>query len=154
MVVRKVSTKSYDHSRIEQREYTVLPLMYLHQYKEHWPGLQNFIRVKSTRILASGEYQSATRYYITSINFKDYRKACFAIREHWQIENALHYKLDVGLHEDESQIFRGHAAENLGYMRKIVLKLLNDENSCGDRIALKRVRAALSTRYFRKVMGL
>lgn len=46
-------------------------------------------------------------------------------------------------------IYRGHAAENLGYMRKIVLKLLQDETSCTDGIAAKRMRAALNTRYLR-----
>lgn len=63
------------------------------------------------------------------------------------------YKLDVGLNEDRSQIYRGFADENLGVMRKIILKLLNNENSYKAGIALKRQKAALSTRYLKKVVG-
>ena len=47
-----------------------------------------------------------------------------AIRQHWQIKNGLHYKLDVGMNEDKCPIYRGYADRNLSIMRKIVLKLL------------------------------
>ena len=51
------------------------------------------------------------------------------------------------------QIYRGHADRNLSVMRKIVLKLLNDELSSKCGIALKRAKAALNMRYLRKVVG-
>lgn len=153
MVYKHDQTEDYDHGRLEKREYTALPIMYLSDYKKEWKDLQTFIRVNTERRLANGEIETATRYYISSIPLKLYRKTCFAIREHWQIENGLHYKLDVGLHEDSCPIYRGHAAENLGYMRKIVLKLLNDETSCSGGVGIKRMRAALDVRYLRKVVG-
>lgn len=153
MVYKKYAFKDYDHSRLEERKYTILPMMYLPRFKKLWPGLQTFVRVRSKRTNANGKVETATRYYISSLQLKDYKKICFAIREHWQVENGLHYKLDVGLREDDCQIYRGHAAENLGYMRKIVLKLLNDESSSKDGVAIKRLKAALSTRYLRKVVG-
>ena len=77
-----------------------------------------------------------------------------AIRTHWSIENKLHYKLDVGLHEDQCQIFRGMADQNLAVMRKIVLALLEKEKSFQGGIALKRYQAALNTRFLRKVLNL
>jgi len=153
MVYRQDQTKDYGHGRIEEREYTILPMMYLSEYKRDWKDLQTFIRVNATRYLADGKIETATRYYISSMPLKSFRKTCFAIREHWLIENGLHYKLDVGLCEDACQIYRGHAAENLGYMRKIVLKLLNDETTCSNGIAIKRMKAAMSVRYLRKVVG-
>jgi predicted transposase YbfD/YdcC len=153
MVYRKNQTKDYGHGRIEEREYTVLPMMYLPKFKKEWRDLQVFTQLRSTRHLANGKIEKSTRYYISSLPLKSFERICFAIREHWQIENGLNYKLDVGLHEDDCPIYRGHAAENLGYMRKIVLKLLNDETSCSDGVAVKRIKAALSTRYLRKVIG-
>lgn len=68
MVFREQGTKDYDHSRIEEREYTILPAMYLPQYKKSWRDLQAFIKVKSTRHLKT-HLEESTRYYITSIPF-------------------------------------------------------------------------------------
>lgn len=153
MVVKQKVENGYAHSRIEKREYTLLPVMYLYKYKKIWRDLQGIIRVKTNRVLANGEIEMASRYYITSLPFKNFDHACFAIRDHWQIENGLHYKLDVGLHEDACPIYRGYADKNLSVMRKIVLKLLNDDTSSQSGVALKRAKASLSTKYLRKVVG-
>ena len=143
----------YGHGRIEYREYTVLPMMYLPNYRNHWRDLTAFIRVRSIRQLSDGTTETATRYYITSLPMKRSMKMCEAIREHWRLENSLHYKLDVGLAEDACNIYRGHAAENLATMRKVVLKLLEDEKTSSAGIRLKRTKAALSTCFLRKVVG-
>ena len=45
MVFQQKHSKDYDHSRLEVRHYTVLPMMYLHQYKHQWKDLSTFIRV-------------------------------------------------------------------------------------------------------------
>lgn len=153
MVYNKNETKNYDHSRIEQRRYTILPAMYLPAYGHYWKDLSAFIRVESERHLPDGSIETATRYFITSIPYKKYRKMPEAIREHWSIENGLHYKLDVGMNEDQCPIYRGYADRNLSIMRKIVLKLLTDEKTSTDGIALKRLKAALSVQYTKKVIG-
>jgi hypothetical protein len=57
------------------------------------------------------------------------------------------------MNEDKCPIYRGYADINLSIMRKIVLKLLTDETSSQDGIALKRMKAALSTQYLKKVVG-
>lgn len=153
MTFKKYSMQDYGHGRIEKREFTILPLMYLPNFKKDWRDLQTFTRVQSTRYLADGKIEYSSRYFISSLPLKNHQKICHAIREHWQIENGLHYKLDVGLREDNCQIYRGNAAQNLGTMRKIVLKLLNDEASSSAGISTKRIKAALSARYLRKVVG-
>lgn len=153
MVYQSKESHNYEHSRIEQRKYTVLPAMYLPRYSAQWKDLSAFIRVESERYLATGEVETATRYFITSLPYKKYRKMQEAIREHWQIENGLHYKLDVGMNEDQCPIYRGYADRNLSIMRKIVLKLLVDEKSTPNGIAIKRMKAALSTHYLKKVVG-
>lgn len=153
MVYRKHKTKDYGHSRIEEREYKILPMMYLPFYKNDWRDISAFIQLKSRRLLACGKIEESVRYYITSIPFKKHMKMCDAIRGHWAVENNLHWKLDVGLREDDCPIYRGNAAQNLGIMRKIVLKMLEEEKSSQAGIALKRLEAMLSTRYLRKVVG-
>lgn len=155
MVSGNKKTNDYGHQRIENREYTILPTMYFFNHKKNWRDLTAVVRVKShTHILQKNKnYETEARYYITSIPYKMHDKMCEAIRAHWSIENKLHYKLDVGMHEDDCQIYRGFADQNLSAMRKVVLSLLEKEKSYKAGIELKRHKAALSTRYLRKVVG-
>ena len=126
-------------------------MMYLPQYKRYWRDISAFVRVKSVRYLSDGKIETSYRHYITSLPYHKDLKMCEAIRKHWGIENSLHYKLDVGLGEDASQIYRGYADQNLAIMRKIVLKLFEDERSSPRLgVALKRTKAALDSRYLRK----
>jgi len=47
-----------------------------------------------------------------------------AIRQHWGIENKLHWVLDVGFGEDRSRKRAGHAAQNYSILTRIALNLL------------------------------
>jgi predicted transposase YbfD/YdcC len=156
MVSSETKTDDYGHQRIEEREYTILPMMYFFKFKNDWRDLQAVVRVKSKRIFLDKKKadEESTRYYITSLPFKMHEKMCEAIRTHWAVENNLHWKLDVGLHEDDCQIYRGFADQNLAAIRKVVLALLEKEKSFKGGIELKRHKATLSTRYLRKVVGL
>nr|WP_242604099.1 ISAs1 family transposase [Legionella israelensis] len=124
--------------------------MYLPSYGQQWKDLSAYIRVQSTRHLPTGDIETATRYYMTSLPYKKHNLMRQAIREHWQIENGLHYKLDVGMNEDQCPIYRGYADRNLSIMRKIVLKLLTQDTSNQDGIALKRMKAASFYSIFEK----
>src|SRR3990167_4393238 len=130
--------------------------MYFFKFKNDWKDLQAVVRVKSKRIFLDKKKvdEESTRYYITSLPFKMHEKMCEAIRTHWSVENNLHWKLDVGLHEDDCQIYRGFADQNLAAMRKVVLALLEKEKTFKHGVKLKTQKAALSTRYLRKVINL
>jgi hypothetical protein len=41
------------------------------------------------------------------------------VREHWGIENGLHYVVDVVFEEDASLADTGYAAENMGLLRRV-----------------------------------
>jgi predicted transposase YbfD/YdcC len=58
------------------------------------------------------------RYYISSAELSA-KKLAEAARQHWYIENKLHWSLDVALREDACKIHRGYAAENLVRERAI-----------------------------------
>jgi hypothetical protein len=47
-----------------------------------------------------------------------------AAREHWKIENALHWVLDVTLNEDQSRIRKDHAPEDLALLCRLALNLI------------------------------
>lgn len=152
MLAHKNTLENHGHARHEKRTYTILPSMYFFKYKPYWSDLGCIVRVESTRELHDRK-ETGTRYYITSLHFNEHQRACQAIRQHWSVENNLHWKLDVGMREDDCRISRGNADQNLGTLRKIVLKLLEDERTFKHGIELKRLQALASTRYLRKVVG-
>ena len=47
-----------------------------------------------------------------------------AIRQHWGIENQLHWRLDVSMNEDQCRLRIGHGAENFSRLRRIALDKL------------------------------
>jgi hypothetical protein len=64
------------------------------------------------------------------------------VRGPWGIENALHWVLDVCFREDDPRHWADNSAENLAWMRKLALCLLEAEkNSKGKRIATRRLLA-------------
>lgn len=81
-----------EHGRIETRRTTIFPLMYLHSFKLKWKGLQSIARVENQRQI--GKHTSReSRYYITSLP-SDAKRIGSAIRQHWSIENQLHWSKD------------------------------------------------------------
>ncbi len=68
-------------------------------------------------------------YYLSSIP-PDPELFGFSVRNHWGIENSLHWVLDVSFREDDSRIRNGHAPQNFSLLRKIALNILkSDKNS-------------------------
>lgn len=152
MLYKENVTYDYDHSRYEIREYTFLPVMYLHLEKKIWKGLQTFVQVKSIRHVGN-EIQESIKYYISSLSLKDHMLITKSIRHHWNIENGLHWKLDVAMQEDACRIHDTNAAGNFSTLRKLVLQLLEKDKSTKHGIAFKQWKAALSTDYLEKLIG-
>jgi predicted transposase YbfD/YdcC len=112
-----------DHGRIESRRCIILPLMYLMKMKLKWKGLKSLVLVISERETHEGntvEY----RYYISSLDPKEPKKILQSIRNHWQVENNLHWVLDVAYREDQSRIRDENSALNMSWLRKTSLGLL------------------------------
>lgn len=75
------------------------------------------------------------------------------VRAHWNIENNLHWSLDVSFREDESRMRKGHAAENFSLVRKMALNLIKNEKTSKGGVKAKRMKAGWSERYLLKVLG-
>jgi len=87
-----------------------------------WKGLRSFALVESTRA-AKDAAKTTRRYYISSLA-RDERKAAKCVREHWHVENALHWCLDVVFDEDQSRARTRNAAKNLGTLRAMCLNIV------------------------------
>ncbi len=59
-----------------------------------------------------------SQYYISSLDLNAERLNGI-IRNHWGVENSLHWTLDMTLNEDDSKIHRGNAAAVMNAFRKI-----------------------------------
>lgn len=72
-------------------------------------------------------------------------------RNHWGIENGLHWVLDVVFGEDKSRIRAGHAAENVSFLRRFVTTLLKQDTSKSS-LKQKRKEAAWDTAFLEKLL--
>lgn len=77
-----------------------------------------------------------------------------ATRQHWQVENGLHWVLDVAFGEDQSRARQGYAAENLATLRQIALNLLKQDTTVKVGIKNKRKGCGWSDRYLFHILGL
>jgi predicted transposase YbfD/YdcC len=114
-----------------------------------WPGLQSIGMVEAIRTLA-GETSVEQRFYLTSLK-ADAQEFARAVRNHWGIENGLHWTLDVTFREDQSRLRKGHGPENFAVLRHITLNLLRHEPS-NKSIPRKRFTCALNPEYLLKVV--
>jgi predicted transposase YbfD/YdcC len=116
------ATSETGHGRHEERSYTVLYDIGGLSTKEDWQGLASIVRVVRRRRVGDEESQEVA-YYISS-SAAAAEVLAKGIRLHWGIENGCHWVLDVVFAEDRSRARHGHAAENLAWLRKMVLSLL------------------------------
>ena len=75
-----------------------------------------------------------------------------AVREHWGIENTVHWILDVAFRADLSRIREGHSAHNFAVLRHIALNRSQKEKTAKVGIHAKRLKAGWSTDYLEKVL--
>ena len=115
-------TTDGDHGRIEVRRAVIVHDVAWLAEAHGWPGLQAVGKVTATREI-DGQSTAATRYYLLSKPLPAARFADIA-RAHWQIENRLHWVLDVVMDEDRSRSHKGHCPENLARLRRFGLNRL------------------------------
>jgi predicted transposase YbfD/YdcC len=118
-----------------------------------WPDLQSVIVVETIRAAYPGAViTNDYRIYISSL-----RRSATAfvtmIRQHWDIENKLHWSLDVTFNEDRCRIRKDHAAENMVALRHIALNLLRQEHSHRLSLRQKRLLCGLDEHYLLTVLS-
>ncbi|MFV0507296.1 MAG: ISAs1 family transposase [Bacteroidales bacterium] len=120
--------------------------------KEDWIELKTIIRISSERYIKSTKLtQKEVRYYISSST----RDAIYfnkTVRQHWSIENNLHWSLDVFFDEDRNLKKKENSAQNFNVVNKMALALLERENSTKASKPSKRTKAALSDKYREKLI--
>jgi predicted transposase YbfD/YdcC len=118
-----------------------------------WPDLQAVIVVETIRAAYPGApITSDYRVYISSL-IRSATVFVTMIRQHWDIENKLHWSLDVTFNEDRCRIRKDHAAENMVAVRHIALNLLRQEHSHRMSLRQKRLLCGLDEHYLLMVLS-
>ena len=122
--------------------------------KRHdWVGLKSIAVIESKRIIGDKE-SLERRYFISSHSGRCSQKIAKLIRDHWRIENELHWTLDVCFNEDSCRVRTENAAENLARIPRIALMLLKNEKTCKLGVKSKRAKASYDRGYMLTVLGL
>jgi predicted transposase YbfD/YdcC len=116
------------HGRIEERRMTVLRETDWLDGSRRFPGELRLPKAScllraETRVESRGATRTETRYFICSRALTP-QQAAVAVREHWAIENRLHWVLDVTFADDQSRLRKGHGARNMATVRHFALNLV------------------------------
>jgi predicted transposase YbfD/YdcC len=142
------------HGRVEQRRCSVIADLSMIEKASEWASIQGLVRIESERYhKVTGKIEREIRYYITSLK-PDAARLNAVIRQHWGIENKLHWVLDVGFGEDLDRKRAGHSAQNFSLLNRIALNLLKQEQSLKRGIKGKRLKAAWDHPYLLKLLGI
>jgi predicted transposase YbfD/YdcC len=138
------------HGRTETRSYLTISDPVGLRQAELWEDLRVIGMCISERTVTGKETTTEVRYFIGSrrASAKVYGQA---LRQHWGIENNLHWQLDVSFREDANRVSKRHEAENLALLRKLALVLLK-QHPGKESIACKRLAAALDTEFLEQVI--
>lgn len=132
------------HGRIEYRQcWVIKPETQWFPSALKWPSLKSIAMVITRRDCADKVTQEC-RYFISSLETPSAHKMLNTVRQHWSVENALHWTLDVTFREDESRIRKEASPENLAIMRHIALNLIKRDSSTIASVKRKRLMAALN----------
>jgi predicted transposase YbfD/YdcC len=137
--VSRHETVDGDHGRIETRTYTAFHDVAWLQERHDWPGLRGVVMVESRREI-DGKIEQETRFYITSLVWLASLLGP-VIRDHWAVENSLHWVMDMVFRDDECRIRTDHAPANFTTLKHMAHNLIR--NAPGkDSLRLKRKVAA------------
>lgn len=146
-------TNDVGHGRVEKRTCSVIENLTFVEEAQRWKEMKSIVKIESSRhIKSTGEEQSETRYYISSLK-ADAELINKSVRQHWAIENKLHWMLDVSFGEDASRKRKDNSTQNYGLICKIALNLIKQQEGKGSYKKRKFI-ALLNPTERERLMGL
>lgn len=144
------------HGRIEQRTCRLSRQVDWLSGDRRFPGEYRFDKIAviamiEAKVETKAKTWSERRYYISS-RLLSAAELAQAVRDHWRIENALHWVLDVTFREDLARVRKGHGAKNMAVVRHFALNILRTAN---DKLSLKtrRKRAGWDPKYLEALLN-
>ncbi|EBG8225035.1 ISAs1 family transposase [Salmonella enterica subsp. enterica serovar Kibi] len=150
------ATTEKGHGREETRLHIVSDVPdELIDFTFEWKGLKKLcvaVSFRSEKDSGKKEPEMLVRYYISSADLTA-EKFASAMRSHWDVENKLHWRLDVAMNEDDCRIRRGNAAELFSGIRHIAVNILTENKEFKAGLRRKMRRAAMDREYLASVLA-
>jgi predicted transposase YbfD/YdcC len=132
---------------LETRRLSVLSAAGWLTEAQAWSGLQTVVRLERSY----GEKREV-RYFISSLA-PQYGQWAKNIRQHWSIENQLHWQLDVSFSEDKSSISNINAPLNMNIIRKFALNMIKQDKSAKGSVKSKRLKAGWNIKFLEHIIN-
>ena len=127
------------HGRIETRKCTVsADIDWLKTEHPNWKNLTSIVEIESIREI-KGKASIEKRYYISD-HAANPELILNATRQHWGVENKLHWVLDICFGDDQSRIRKGNAPQNMAIIKKTVLNLFRIVKNQMKHVSFKQMR--------------
>lgn len=148
--ISRDQTVDGDHGRIETRTTTVIHDIAWLQERHNWPGLNGVVIVESIREI-DGKAERETRFYITSLRLPA-TQVGLIVRNHWAVENSLHWVMDMVFRDDECRVRTDHAPANFTTIKHMALNLLRRAPG-KDSLRLRRKVAAWDDDFLASILS-
>jgi predicted transposase YbfD/YdcC len=144
------TTEERGHGRTEKRHFTILIDPVGLPQQAEWENLRVIGLCARERQVGKEAATTEVSYFIGSkvMSAKSYAKV---LRNHWGIENNLHWQLDVSFGEDHNRVSKRNGAENLALLRKLALMMLK-RHPGKKSLAVKQFQAALDPQFLEEVL--
>jgi predicted transposase YbfD/YdcC len=149
--VPKHVTRDDAHGRVEKRIVRVLePTDWPTAKRAQWTDRRTAVQIERVRRV-NGKTSTERHYYVSSLP-PDPETHARVVREHWGIENHLHWSLDVTFGEDRRIIRDEVGAQNFALLARLALMLLRNEKSEKYGAPIKRKMAGWNPDYIFRVL--
>jgi predicted transposase YbfD/YdcC len=148
--ITRHETVDGDHGRIETRTCTVIHDVAWLEQRHQWPGLRGIVMVESQREIGD-KIERETRFYITSLLWIAHQLGP-AVRQHWMVENGLHWVMDMVFRDDECRVRTDHAPANFTAIKHMAHNLIRRAPG-KDSLRLRRKIAAWDDEYLASLVA-
>jgi predicted transposase YbfD/YdcC len=142
-------TEDSGHGRKETRVAVVVEAKGLAEYHE-FPGLTAFGRIEATRVI-DGKIETDVRIFVLSRKLTP-KALLETARDHWHIENRLHWQLDVSFGEDAARNRKDNGPANIAVIRRRALDVARLDQRKGS-LTAKLKRAGWNDEYLLNLLS-
>ncbi len=133
------------HGRWTRRRYFSCDSNEIPEISE-WSGLNSIIAVECISQIKDSDVTAEWRYYISS-HYCDNEKLPAYIRNHWEIENKLHWVLDVNMGEDADRKSERNSAKAFAVLKRVALNIVRTKDKTKGSLKGKLKKAGWSNKY-------
>lgn len=144
---KPVTTVEADHGRTDKRAAVVAKVKEM-GHKHDFPGLRAVARITSKR----GKDDTVTRYFLMSRPYSR-SQVLRIVRQHWGIENCLHWPLDVVLDEDLARNRKDNGPANLAILKRLALNVARAHPDTKTSLRAKLKRAGWDDAFLFDMLG-